>query len=82
MGSSIKIKHIVILTKKHDGHETPDDSHTALSHGKRTVSYEPEGSYHSDRDRELESLCRQVKKLELEAWLRRQRRTPERSYHD
>ena len=80
MGFSIKIKHIVILMKKHDGHETQDDSHTALSHGERTVSYEPEGSYHNDQDRELERLRRQVK--ELEAWLRRRRRTPKRSYHD
>lgn len=32
------------------------------------VSYEPKGSYHSDRDLEMESLRKQVKELELEAW--------------
>ena len=40
MGFLIKIKHIVILMKKHDGHETQDDSHTALSHGERTTCIE------------------------------------------
>ena len=82
MGFSIKIKHIVILTKKHDRHETQDNSHTDSSHGERTVSYEPKGSNHSDWDCELESLRRQVKELELKARLRCRRRTPKRSCHD
>lgn len=78
----IKIKHIVILTTKHDGHETQEDLHTASSHIERIASYELEDSYHSDRVCELESLHRQVKELELEAQLRLQRRTLERSCHD
>lgn len=42
----------------HDGNDTRDNSHVALPQGERMVSYETEGSYHSDRDCELESLNR------------------------
>ena len=46
------------------------------------MSYMPEGSYHSDWDREMESLRRQIKDLELEMRGRHQRRTPKGSSHD
>ena len=44
--------------------------------------YIPEGSYHSDRDYELESLLRQISELELETRGRCRRRSPEWSSHD
>ena len=42
------------------------------------VLYVMEGSYHSDQDRELENLQRQVKELELEARSGCRRRSPKR----
>lgn len=42
----------------HDGNDTRDNSHAASPQGERMVPYETEGSYHSDRDRELEGLHR------------------------
>ena len=41
-----------------DGHETLVDLHPATFKGEATVFYMPEGSYHSDWDRKMESLHR------------------------
>lgn len=56
-----------------DKHETRMDSVEASSQGEWIVLYVPEPSYHNDRDREIESLWRHIRELELEmrGWHRR-----------
>jgi len=58
------------------------DLHVTSSRGEITLTYVPKGLYHSDQDREMESLQRHIKELALEIRGRYRRRTPEGLSHN
>lgn len=65
-----------------DGHETRLDSDKRSSQGERSVFNVPEHSHRSERDRKIENLQKEVKKLQIEIKLRSRRRDPDGSFSD
>lgn len=68
--------------RSQDEHETQMDLLALSFRGEKTISYVLEPLYHNYRDREMESLRRQIKEFEYKIRGRRQRRNYEESSHE